>query len=79
MYDAIVGTDTLKKIYATIDFTNKTLTGKIQNELRTIRLGQIDEKSADPCKSIDIQKPAVYRVDKITSRRQCTGDKRTAG
>ena len=39
IYDVVLGIDTLKKIHATIDFTNKTLTCIIQNKLHNISLG----------------------------------------
>ena len=77
--DSLFGTDTLGKLHAIIDFSNKKLTCVVQNTLRTIMLGQIDGNQADRCRLIEVQKPAVNRIDKITSNGQCTGDKQTAG
>ena len=39
VYDIILGTNTLRKIHATIDFANKTLKCIILNKLHTIILG----------------------------------------
>ena len=37
VYDIIVGTDTLRKIHATIDFTNKTLECTVKNTKLTAK------------------------------------------
>ena len=81
MYDVIVGTDTLRKMHATIDFTNETLECTVTNTKHIINLGYVlsqgskYDNGTDRCRPVDLQKPAVYRMDKITSHGLCTSDK----
>ena len=79
VYDVNVGTDTLRKIHATIDFTNKTLECIVKNTQHTINLGHTHNTVRQCGQNAMLQKPAVYRMDKITSHGQCTADKQTAG
>ena len=51
VYDVILGTDTLRKIHATIDFSNKKLTCTIRNKLYTVKFRSVDSdlKQAEQC------------------------------
>ena len=74
----VLGTDTLKKIHATIDVSSKTLTCIIQNKLHNISLGHKQNNINECERNVNLQQPAGYRIDKIMSNGQCTGDKQTA-
>ena len=59
VYDVILGTDTLRKTHATIDFSNKKVTCTIRYKLYTVKLGYVDSdlKQAEQC--TNIQKPVL--------------------
>ena len=55
----VVGTDTLRKIHATIDFTNKTLECIVKNTQHTINLGRTHNTVRQSGRNAMLQKPAV--------------------
>ena len=70
VYDVIVGTDTLNKLQATIDFANRTLKCTIQDKLHTIKLGRTYDNIEQCQSSGRILKPHINYVDKITNGQQ---------